>query len=712
MIFSSPKTPVIMQSEHSECGLACIAMIAAAHGAHFDLRSLRQKLNASSRGLTLSELLKVASQLHLAARPLSMDLAQLDKLSLPAVLHWDFNHFVVLTRTTKNSLIIHDPAVGRRIVTRADASLRFTGIALEFSPTRQFRPVREVKPVSFSTLIGNRSVYMKPAVHAIVLSVVIQTLIILMPYGLQIAVDRANDGGGATFTLSLCLALAGVVAVQAVASMARGLILSFLGTTLHYRMMLTLFRHLLSLPATYFAKRSLADVISRFDSLRYIQRLLSQGFLEAVVDGSVAIAIAVVMLFYDAWLALLIVAGLGIYGLMRHLAYDSSYQAQQEMIVRTANYQSHFMETVRGIIPVKLSNRTHVREAGWNNSVVFALKAAHESNRWTARMSMLAGTVTGLLWIVTIWFCARAVQLGDMTAGMVAAFIAWQQMLVGRGTLLIDKLFDFRMLHLHRGRVADISEEEGESNHDIVNPGGTVTGRLELVDVSFQFDADSPMILDKVSLSVAPGDFVAIVAPSGEGKTTLLKIMLGLLRPTSGEVRVDGVSLEKLGVGTFREAIAAVMQEDLLFSGSIMDNIGFFDPSLDFERVRRAAQLAAVDQDVEAMPMGYHTLVGDMGAALSGGQRQRILLARALYRNPTVLFLDEATSHLDSKREKLVNHAVSQLGITRVIAAHRKETIEAATRVVTLSKGRLKERLVDESAPLISEENDPEWVIS
>jgi ATP-binding cassette subfamily B protein RaxB len=683
------RIPVVLQAEHAECGLACLAMVAAAYGAHFDLRTLRVRFNLPSRGLTLADILKASSQMDMAARPLSLELEAIKKIAVPAILHWDFNHFVVLVEVRKGDLVVHDPAIGRRIVPLAEASKSFTGVAIEFVPTSQFRKIREIQPVSFKTLIGDYSDHVRPAIHAILLSVAIQSLVISLPMGLQVAMDRISDGDVSNFVNILCIGLVGVVLVQSIAMMARGLVLSYLGVMLHYRMMLTLFRHLLRLPAEYFAKRSLADVISRFDSLRYIQRLLSQGFLEAVVDGTVAVVVVVVMLGYNAPLAMMIIAGLLLYALIRHLAYDKFYQVQQEVIVRTATFQSHFMETVRGIVTVKLFNRTYARESSWNNLVVSALKSTNETNRWIAGMSMVASTISGLLWIVTIWFCSRSVQAGDMTLGMVVAFVAWQQLLVSRATLLIDKLFDFRMLHLHRGRVADIAEEIAEHDIDVGLSPVQVSGKIELINVSFRFDENSPLILERLNLTIQPGEFVAIVAPSGEGKTTMLKIMLGLLKPTSGEVRIDGIPLEKFGIGAFRESIGVVMQDDQLFAGTMMENIAFFDPRIDQGRIKRAARMAAIDQDIENMPMGYRTLVGDMGAALSGGQRQRILLARALYRDPAMLFLDEATSHLDATREELVNRAVADLGITRIIAAHRKETIQAASRVIRLQRGRI-----------------------
>jgi ATP-binding cassette, subfamily B, bacterial CvaB/MchF/RaxB len=685
------QVPVILQSENSECALACVAMVSAAYGGNVELRTLRNTFGMSSRGLTLRDVVQLSVALDLAARPVTLDLPALSKMTLPCILHWKFNHFVTLVEVRGDGAVIHDPATGRRIVGNEELSRSFTGVAIELIPTTSFKPRKKTQPVSFDRLIGERRTYVRPLLHAVLLSAAIQVLVLLLPMGLQLALDRVADGGGGTFISVLCLALLGLVIVQSVITLARGLVISYLGNALHYRMMLNLFRHLMKLPSAFFANRSLADVISRFDSLRYIQRLLSQGFLEAAVDGVMVVMTLLILFMYNPGLTAIIVCGVALYVVIRGVLYNWMYRCQQDVIVNTASFQSNFMETVRGIVAVKLANRTHVREASWNNLVVSALKSTHQSNRGLAFVASASGLITGLLWVATIAMTSAAVGRGAMTLGMVAAFIAWQQLAVGRAIQLTDKVFEFRMLHLHRARVADISEETAEPDVLTLGSAERVKGLIEFNNVSFRYDDSSPWILRRASMVVRPGDFIAIVAPSGKGKTTLIKLILGLLKPTNGEVCVDGQELQKFGLGTFRESVGVVMQDDMLFAGSIADNIAFFEPSMDFEEVQAAARSASVHEDIVGMPMGYRTLVGDMGSALSGGQRQRILLARALYRQPSVLVLDEATSHLDPFRESQVNAAVGSLKLTRIIVAHRQETIAAASRVVRLIDGQLME---------------------
>jgi ATP-binding cassette subfamily B protein RaxB len=273
---------------------------------------------------------------------------------------------------------------------------------------------------------------------------------------------------------------------------------------------------------------------------------------------------------------------------------------------------------------------------------------------------------------------------------MLFAFLAYREQFAQRVSALIDKAVELKMLRLQGERLADIVLAEPEPVVDAPARLGQETPTLQLVDIGFAYSAAEAPVLRKLNLRIEPGDSVAIVGPSGCGKTTLLKCMLGILAPQAGQIRIGGVDLQQIGL---RDMIGTVMHEDQLFAGSIIDNITFFDADADTKWAEQCARVAAIADEIEAMPMGWHTLVGDMGTSLSGGQRQRILLARALYKRPKFLFLDEATSALDVEREREVNAAIRQLAITRVIVAHRPETIASAGRVIVLQDGRVAQDL-------------------
>jgi len=299
-----------------------------------------------------------------------------------------------------------------------------------------------------------------------------------------------------------------------------------------------------------------------------------------------------------------------------------------------------------------------------------------------------------------VWVGALLVLDRSFSVGMLFAFFAYKEQFALRVSGLIDKAVELKMLKLQGERLADIvltaPEDQGLPLAAPMSKRRADQGVppiLELRDVAFSYSQGEQPVLQNLSLAIQAGESVAIVGPSGCGKTTLLKVMLGIHEPQDGELIVDGVGLSRLGLRAWRDMIGTVMQDDVLFAGSVLDNISFFDAEPDLDWVRRCAQLAAVEDEIDDMPMGFHTLVGDMGCSLSGGQRQRILLARALYKKPQILFLDEATSALDVDRERLVNHAVRELSMTRVIVAHRPETIASVGRVVVLKEGRVAQDL-------------------
>jgi ATP-binding cassette subfamily B protein RaxB len=444
----------------------------------------------------------------------------------------------------------------------------------------------------------------------------------------------------------------------------------------------------LRLPVEYFQKRHLGDVTSRFESLNVIQRTLTSSFIEAIIDGGMALITLTVMFIYSAKLTAVVCAAALGYAVLRVLLYRPILQAQHEQIAHGARQQSSFLETVRGIQSVKLFNRQAQRHTVHQNLLVDSFNAGIRVQRLTIVYHAARGTLFGIENIVVVWAGALLVMSSSFSVGMLFAFMAFKLQFVTRIAAFIDKALEFRMLGLHAERVADVALHEPEEQGD-GNDVQTLVADVELRNVTFRYSQMEAPVLQNVSLRIAEGESVAIVGPSGCGKTTLLKIILGILKPTDGEVLVGGLSLTKLG-SAHRELIGTVMQEDELFAGSIADNISFFDAEPDRARIEECARLAAIHQDITAMAMGYNTLIGDLGTALSGGQKQRVLLARALYKQPRILALDEATSHLDVACERSVNESVRALKLTRIVIAHRPETIQMAGRVITLQNRRVE----------------------
>lgn len=692
-LFASRKTPVVMQSEAAECGLACLAMVAGHHGHRVDLRTLRSRHSISLRGSSLAELIRLAAELGLDARPLRVELEQLSQLRLPCLLHWRLNHFVVLVRTHRGGVTIHDPACGRRSLSLAEVSKDFSGVALELTPAATFEPRSEKSPLKLRMLIGRLPGLAGALVQVLALALVLQLMLLIGPFYMQWVVDHALVAQDRDMVTVLGVGFLLLALLQVGVSALRGWVLLVLGTSLNLQLVTNLFRHLVRLPMDWFEKRHMGDVVSRFDSVSVIQRTLTSGFLEAVIDGLMVVLTLIMMLLYSVQLTLVVLTAAAVYAILRALLNRPMRLATEEHIVRGARQHSHFLETLRGMQTVRLFGHEAPRGASWQNLTVDAFNAGIRTERLGILYTSLNGMLFGIESVVTIWLGARLVlDPGQgFSVGMLFAFIAYKTQFVQRFAGLVEKLIEFKLLGLHVERIADIAlvapEEPGPPN--ALHPASGLSGHLSVRDVSFRYAGADPLVLDGVSFEVAAGESIAIVGPSGCGKTTLMKLMLGLLQPTGGQIEIDGVPLARIGLHNYREIVASVMQDDQLFAGSIAENICFFANEPDLARIRECAQLAAVRDDIEAMPMQYHTLVGDMGTVLSGGQKQRILLARALYRAPRILFLDEATSHLDIARERSVNEAVRALPLTRIIVAHRPETIAHADRVIVIEAGRI-----------------------
>ncbi|WP_423367878.1 peptidase domain-containing ABC transporter [Burkholderia sp. LMG 32019] len=697
------KLPMLLQTEATECGLACLAMIAGYHGHHVDVATLRSRFPISLKGTDLSGVVNIAHQLDLGTRALKLDLDQLDQLGVPCILHWDFNHFVVLKGVNGRTAVIHDPAQGIRKLPLDVVSRSFTGVALELWPTSCFEPRKAAPAIKLRTLLGPVTGISRSLGQILILALALEVFALLHPFFLQWVIDEVIVSSDRDLLTVLALGFGMLVLMQQVTSAMRAWILMYFGTTLNVQWRANMFTHLLSLPVRYFERRHLGDVMSRFGSIDTIQQTLTTSFLSAVIDGLMTIVTLAMMFVYSPTLSLVALATMALYALLRWLSYRPLRHATEEQIVRAAKQESHFLETVRGVKTIKLFNRQNERRASWLSLLVEQVNAGLHIQKLQLLYQQLNGLLFGIEGILIIWLGARMVMDGQFTVGVLMAFNAYKGQFDSRVASLIDKYVEVRMLQLQGERLADIVFEQREP--DVIPrhvPGETDTlpASIEFDAIGFRYADGEPAVLDGVSLAIAAGQSVALVGASGCGKTTLVNVLLGVLKPTTGKVWIGGIDVDRIGIDRLRALVGTVLQDDVLFAGSIADNISFFDPYSNAQWIAECAQLAAVHQDIIAMPMGYDTLVGDMGTVLSGGQKQRVLLARALYKRPKILVLDEATSHLDLERERQVNSAVDALRMTRIIVAHRPETIASAERVVMLKNGRI---VLDRPATVFSD---------
>lgn len=677
------RLPIIRQNEAAECGNACLAMVAHFHGFRTDIATLRRRFPTSARGMNLRMLAENASRFGFAARALKSGINDLHKVRLPAILHWDLNHFVVLKSINRNKAVVHDPAKGIVTLTLEEFGNHYTGIVLELTPTSNFEKKDERVKLRFSSLWSKLTGYGGSITQMLILSVVLQAYLLAAPQYLQIIIDTVLPAFDLDLLLILAIGFGLFLIVNTIASILRSLVMLYAGTSMAYQISVNLFAHLIRLPLPFFERRHVGDIVSRMQSIDPINQFLTGGVVLGIVDGVMAIVTLALMFTYSPTLAFVSLTALALYLTMRLTMLPSFRRATEESIVTVAIEQTNFIETTRGVMAIKAFAKEDSRQQRWQNLLADSVNQSVRVQKLSISFEAASGFIRGLEGVIVIYLAARMVMNAEFTIGMIFAFTAYRSQFVEKSTTLVELLIQFRMLELHLDRISDIATAEAEERE---GEEITVTkGKIELRDVGYRYEPHLPPVFENVNLTIQPGECVALVGPSGSGKTTLLKLMMNLMSPASGEISVDGTPLNRANPTRYREQIGSVMQGDSLFAGSIGEAITFSDLDPDTDRIIQSAQLACIHDDIQKMPMGYETPVGDMGSSLSGGQMQRVLLARALYCQPSILFIDEGTSSVDIETEQKINNAISSLGITRVMVAHRPETIRSADRIIRVT---------------------------
>ena len=683
----SPRLPVVRQSERSECGLACLAMVAGYHGNPQTLTELRVRSPSSVRGSSLAELMRVATDLGLQCRALRLDMDSLPALATPCILHWDLDHYVVLRKCTRNRLLIHDPASGARRITLKEASEHFTGVALEVQPLQDFKPPPPAPRLSLSSLWHRIVGLRRHLALLLALSLILQLFSLVSPFYVQVVVDDVVVRSDTGLLGVLALGFGLLLVVQIGTELLRSLIVLHMATRLHLQMIANLFHHLIRLPLDYFYRRHLGDTLSRFSSTESIREVITSNLVSAVVDGLMGIITLVAMFVYDTWLTLLVMGVLCVHILLRLAVYRPMRELTEQGIVADAACETSLLETLRAMQAVKLLQGETQRQTRWEQRMV---DSTNLGLRLT-RIELVVGTFESLLFgvenLLVVYLAANSIIDNKMTVGMFFAFMAYKGHFSGAVQGLVENLLALRMIDVHLERLADIvlTDKEDIPAMPALREGPAKACRLEVRDLEYSFAGEAKPLLKDMNFVIEPGELAVITGPSGVGKSTLMKCLLGLLE-CEGTMLVDGKPIKPIN---YRARVAAVMQDDQLMEGTVAENISGFDERPDEQKMLACADMASIHDDILQMPLQYLTQVGDGGAGLSGGQVQRILLARALYREPDILFLDEATCHLDLDTETDIIAALASLPMTRVVIAHRPETIEVADQVIPLMPGEV-----------------------
>jgi len=684
LLASKGRLPVILQGERSECGLACLAMLLGYHGHQTDLHTLRQRHAVSLRGATLKGLIGQAEQLALAPRALRVELDELSRLSLPAILHWHFDHFVVLQKVTRQGLVIHDPATGKRVISRQEADRAFTGVALECVPAPAFSVQDSRQRLRLREIWANAGGLSGSLLQLLLLSLLVQGFALAMPFYTQLVIDDVIVNSNKDLLQLLAAGFFLLVVFRQLTEWLRSWVVLYASNRISLEFAVRLCRHLLGLPHAYFARRHLGDVVSRFSSLDKVREFLCSGIVTIVIDGVMVLVTLVFMLFYSPWLTLIALMAVCFYLLLRLASFPAMRQCQEKLIADKALENTVFMENIRAIQPIKLFGRESERLANWQNHYARVIASGMRFQKLGMGIQVAHGFLAGSETVFLLLAGALAVLGGELSLGMLMAFLGFKEHFFRSVFSLVDKVMEFRLLDVDLERLADIAfcePEFSDRESRLLIAQDSTSDLVSLENVGFSHDQDGPALFSHISLKLVEGTRNVIIGPTGCGKSTLLKMVAGLVRPDQGRVVCRGRLLNPGTMAAWRNQLGTVMQNDTLLSGSLLENITFFDPAPDLDRVMVVIRQAMISEDIAAMPMQLQTMVGNMGAALSGGQVQRLLLARALYRKPALLLLDEATSHLDIATEQRINTMLRDLAVTCLAVAHRPETVLQADAI-------------------------------
>lgn len=692
------RLPVVLQSEVTECGLACLTMVVNYFGLRTDLAAMRDRLGTSQNGVTLNQLILQSSRLGLSSQAVRAELESLKYLKAPCILHWGMDHFVVLKKANRRKVVIHDPKVGEVALSYAQASDHFTGIAIEFQPNEKFEIGDERKVPTLRSIVGNTRGLYRGLTHIFLLALLLQVIALISPAGMQWLIDNGLNSGERSLIVTIVAGMGLLMLIQLVLGTIRSWMVMYLTMSVGFQWSSRILTHLLHLPIDFFEKRHVGDVMSRFGSVSSIQQTVTMGVIEGVIDGIVGIATLVMIWLYSPTLAMTAIGAIVALVLLQFLTFEPMKRIANEALVTDARVSTNFLESMRGIRSLKLATRMNQRRMAWQGLAVDSINVKVRQQWFGIVVGNAAALISGAQRLIAIFIAAMLISRGEFTVGMLFAYLAYQDQFMSGTGGLVKLYFDFKMMRLHFERLSDIVltepedlahlDKDGDGDKPIVPMTASAIGEtgasVDFRDVSFRYSEFASDVLNGLSFSTAGSRCTVIAGRTGAGKTTIFKLMLGIYRPSSGKILINGLPIESIPVEDLRSSIACVLQDDVLFAGSIRENIAFFESEIDQARVEECAAIACLHEDIGRMPMGYYTLIGDMGSTLSAGQKQRLLIARALYRKPKILLLDEATSDLDVSTELRINQNLSELSLHRIYIAHRPQTIAFGDQVVML----------------------------
>lgn len=689
---SRRQVPLLRQMANVECGAACLAMILSYFGRKTSIPEASNYLGIGRDGATALSIAMAGREQGLRVRAYTIEPIDLQHVKCPAIVHWNFNHFLVIERWTPKYVNVVDPAAGRRRLTAAEFDAGFTGVVLVCEPGVSFERRAGARPFWRTFLVKYALQTPGLLVQILAATLLLQLLGLVLPIFTKILIDHVLPLRGTDLMTILGLGMIMVLLAQVVTSYLRAALLIHVQARLDSQMMLGFFEHLLTLPFKFFQQRTSGDLLMRLGSNAVIREMLTGQTISIVLDGSLVLTYVLLILLRFPVFGLAI---MGI-GLLQVLLLLSTTRKVHNLVQRDlsaqAQSQSYLVETLSRIETVKAAGAEERIFDHWSNLFFNQLNVSLQRNYVSIVIETGVLALRILSPMLLLWIGAYKVLNGTMSLGTMLALNALAASVMGPLASLISNGQRLQLVGSHLERIADVLQAEPEQDPQTVSSAARQTGAIELQNVSFRYNPKAPLVLKDVSIKIQPGQKIALVGRTGSGKSTLARLLLGFHSPTEGAILYDGVPLEKLNYRTLRSQFGAVLQDPLLFSGSIRQNISFSDPNLPLEKIVEKAQLAVIHDEIMAMPMNYEAIIAEGSTTLAGGQCQRLSIARALAHEPAILLLDEATSHLDVLTEQLVDQNLSSLSCTRIVIAHRLSTIRNADLILVLHDGEIVER--------------------
>ena len=691
----SPSVPVLLQLSQAECGAACLAMILSYHGRKTRVSECRAYCGGGRDGVNAAAISEAAQRFGLQVKAYSLAIKDLDQIGLPAIIHWKFNHFVVLEHWSPERIVIVDPALGRRHVTPEAFNAGFTGVALTFEPGTHFKKGSEPSPSVWKYyldhLLHNRTA-VGILVQILVASIILQALGLILPVFTKILVDHVLVLNMHGLLRILGLGLLILILGHMVIRYLRGALLVYLQGRVDSQMMMGILKHVLTLPYRFFQQRQSGDLLMRLSSNTIIRETITNQTLSVVLDGLFVLGYLAIIIFSAPRFATIVLLLGGCQVAVLLGSKRKILQLMQNDLAASAETQSYLLEILRGIAMVKASGSEDRALESWSNKFFKELNISLERHHLLAVVDTAIGTIQLASPLILLWVGGFMVLNDILTLGTMLALQALGIAFLTPLGSMIETGRQWQLLGAYLERIEDVIEAKPEQAGSRVCRTSRLQGSITVKNLSFRYDSGAPPVLKDISFSIQSKQKLALVGRTGAGKSTLALLLLGLYPSTDGQILYDHIPILEFDLPHLRRQFGAVLQESFLFQGSIRQNIAFINPHLPMEDVIQAARIAAVHEEIMQMPMGYETLISEGGTGLSGGQRQRLSIARAIVHKPAILLLDEATSHLDAVTEDAVDRNLNAQVGTRIVIAHRLSTIKNADLILVLEDGRIVEQ--------------------